>query len=72
MDKGIKIYKNLLWDILDESSQLFILSLLIDLGFDGNCKMEAVIKDDICVMVVKDEIGNEKEFPINILDILNG
>ena len=47
MDKGIKMYKNLLWDILDESSQLFILSLLIDLGFDGNCKMEAVIKDDI-------------------------
>lgn len=67
MDIPIEVYKNLIWEILDDSSKLYIIELLMNQGFKGECK---VIAKDGC-LEVNDNYGNQMILPINILDILN-
>ena len=71
MKKPLKIYNNLLWSILDEGSQLYILDILIQSGFEGDTKIESRIIGDTTKMIVMDESNHKLELPINILDILN-
>lgn len=67
MDEPIKVYKNLIWEILDDGSKLYILELLIERGFKGDCKV--IAKDGS--LEVNDNFNNQLVIPINILDILN-
>jgi hypothetical protein len=71
MDKPIKVYENMIWEILDKGSKLTLLSILMDNGFEGNCKLIAKIDGDVTVLEVNDELGHCMILPINILDILN-
>jgi hypothetical protein len=71
MNEGVHVYGNLLWDILDQESKLFIITLLMENGFDGECKLISVIDGDTTIMEVTDTFGHSMVLPINILDILN-
>lgn len=71
MSKPLKVYNNILWSILDEGSQLYILDLLITQGFKGDVKIESRIIGDTTRIIAKDDCNHELELPINILDILN-
>jgi hypothetical protein len=71
MDKPIKVYENMIWEILDKGSKLTLLSILMDNGFEGDCKLIAKIDGDVTVLEVNDESGHCMILPINILDILN-
>jgi len=71
MNEGVRVYRNLLWDILDQESKLFIITLLMENGFDGECKLISMIDGDTTIMEVTDTFGHSMVLPINILDILN-
>lgn len=71
MNEGVHVYGNLLWDILDQESKLFIITLLMENGFDGECKLISMIDGDTTIMEVTDTFGHSMVLPINILDILN-
>ena len=71
MNEPIKIYENMIWEILDEGSKLTLIEILTNSGFEGNCKMIAKIDGDESVLEVNDESGHNMILPINILDILN-
>ena len=71
MKEPVKLYENLLWEILDDGSKLAVIEILIGSGFDGDCKMIAKIDGETTVLEVRDEHGHELILPINILDILN-
>jgi hypothetical protein len=71
MESPIKIYENMIWEILDEGSKLTLISILMDKGFEGNCKLIAKINGETTVLEVNDETGHNIILPINILDILN-
>lgn len=72
MHYNVSIYKNMLWEILDEGSKIFILTLLIENGFQGECKLISMVAGETTIMKVSDSHGKSLELPINILDILNG
>jgi hypothetical protein len=71
MESPIKIYENMIWEILDEGSKLTLISILMDQGFEGNCKLIAKINGETTILEVNDETGHNIVLPINILDILN-
>lgn len=71
MKEPVKLYENLLWEILDDGSKLAVIEILMESGFDGKCKMIAKIDGETTVLEVRDEHGHELILPINILDILN-
>ena len=71
MESPIKIYENMIWNILDKGSKLTLISILMDHGFEGNCKLIAKINGETTVLEVNDETGHNIILPINILDILN-
>lgn len=71
MDEPICVYKNMIWEILDEGSKLTIIDMLIDNGFVGNCKLIAKIVGDVTVMEINDEYNHQLVLPIDIIDILN-
>lgn len=71
MSEPLKIYENILWSLLDEGSQLYILNILMESGFKGETKIISKIDGDTTIMTVNDKFGHELELPINILDILN-
>lgn len=71
MKEPVKLYENLLWEILDDGSKLAVIEILMGSGFDGDCKMIAKIDGETTVLEVRDEHGHELILPINILDILN-
>lgn len=71
MEKPIKIYNNMIWEILSDDSKLFIIGLLMDNKFEGNCKLISVVDGETTVMEVTDEFKHKLTLPINILDILN-
>lgn len=66
-EKPIVMYKNLLWEILDNGSKLYILGLLIEQGFKGECKL--ITKDG--VLEITDKFGKQLIIPIDILALLN-
>ena len=68
---SVFIYENLLWDILDQSSKLYIITLLIGKGFQGECKLISKVSDDTTIMEVTDNYNHSLVLPIDILDILN-
>ena len=68
MEKPIHVYENLLWDIIDDSSKIYILTLLIENNFSGECIITSVV---VTIIRVTDEKGSLLKLPINILDILN-
>lgn len=68
---GINVYKNMIWEILDNGSKLYVLNLLMEQGFQGECKMISKIAGDTTILEVKDEFGHELVLPIDILSILN-
>jgi hypothetical protein len=71
MKDGVHVYTNLLWDILDQESKLFIITLLIENNFDGECKLTSIIDGETTIIEVTDTFGHSMILPINILDILN-
>lgn len=71
MNEPIKVYKNMIWEILDKGSKLTLLDILMNNGFEGNCKLIAKIDGEVTVLEVNDESGHYMTLPINILDILN-
>lgn len=71
MDDCVSIYKNKIWELLDEGSQLYILTMIIKADFKGECKLTAHIAGDSTTMIIRDNYEHEIEIPINILDILN-
>ena len=71
MKEPVKLYENLLWEILDDGSKLAVIEILVEGGFDGDCKMITKIDGETTVLEVRDEHGHEMILPINILDILN-
>lgn len=71
MEDPIKVYENMIWNILDEGSKLTLISVLMNNGFEGNCKLIAKIDGEVTVLEVNDESGHYMILPINILDILN-
>jgi hypothetical protein len=68
---GIKMYNNMIWEILDDDSKLYILSILTEQGFQGDCKLISVVDGDTTIMEVTDAFEHRLILPINILDILN-
>lgn len=73
-DKGFHIFENMLWDILDDSSKIYVLTLLIKNDFEGECKLTSEIRGEEskqAIIIIRDEKGKEIELPINVLDILN-
>jgi hypothetical protein len=68
---GINVYKNMLWDILDEGSKLYILDMLMKQEFQGDCKMISKINGDTTILEIKDNFDHELVLPIDILSILN-
>jgi hypothetical protein len=73
-DKGFHFYENMLWDILDDSSKIYVLTLLIKNDFEGECKITSEIRGEEskqAIIIIRDEKGKEMELPINVLDILN-
>lgn len=71
MSNPIIIYKNMIWEILDQGSKLAILSLLMENGFEGNCKVISEVANGTTVLKFTDDFNHEMVLPINILDILN-
>lgn len=71
MNKPIKIYENMIWEILNEGSKLTLISLLTDSGFEGDCKLIAKVEGESTILEINDELGHNLTLPINILDILN-
>lgn len=71
MNKPIKIYENMIWEILNEGSKLTLISLLMDSGFEGDCKIIAKVEGESTILEINDELGHNLILPINILDILN-
>jgi hypothetical protein len=71
MNKPIKIYENMIWEILNEGSKLTLISLLMDSGFEGDCKLIAKVEGESTILEINDELGHNLILPINILDILN-
>lgn len=67
----LSIYKNILWDLLDEGSQSYILSIITDQGFKEECKLISKVVGDKTVMFISDNHDHELEIPIDILDIIN-
>ena len=73
-DKGFLIFENMLWDILDDSSKIYVLTLMIKNDFEGECKLTSEIRGEEskqAIIIIRDEKGKEMELPINVLDILN-
>lgn len=71
MDEPIKVYKNMIWEILSNESKLFILELLIQSEFKGDCKLISVVEGGSTIMEIRDNYDHYMVLPINILDILN-
>jgi hypothetical protein len=71
MDEPIKVYKNMIWEILSDESKLFILELLIQSEFKGDCKLISVVEGGSTIMEIRDNYDHYMVLPINILDILN-
>jgi hypothetical protein len=71
MEKPINIYKNLLWDILDDESKLTLIGILIKNGFEGDCKITTKIDGDSSVLEVRDESNHYLLLPVDIIDMLN-
>ena len=71
MNDSLHIYENLIWDILDDRSKIYILTLMIKNEFRGECKITAKVVDNGSVINLKDENGKELDLPLDILDILN-
>ena len=71
MNDSLHIYENLIWDILDDRSKIYILTLMIKNEFRGECKITAKVVDGGSIINLKDEGGKELDLPIDILDILN-
>ena len=69
---GLVMYKNMIWEILDQGSKLMVLTILLENGFQGNCKLISKVDGNTTIMEVTDEFGHQLILPINILDILNG
>lgn len=72
---NLHIYENMLWNIIDDASKIYILTLLIKNDFEGECKVIAKADkkspDYRIIILLRDENGKEMELPINVLDILN-
>lgn len=68
---GLKVYNNMLWDILDQSSKLYVLDILLERGFQGECKLISKVAGETTIMEVTDNFGHSLILPIDILDILN-
>lgn len=71
MNDPIHVYRNLIWEILDEGSKLTLIGIMLDNGFVGSCKLTAKIEGDVTVMEVNDENGHHLVLPIDIIEILN-
>lgn len=71
MTKPVLVTKNILWSLLDETSQLYIISLLLKNGFAGETKLTSEVSGNTTIIIVKDEYNHEMELPIDILNILN-
>lgn len=71
MDEPIRVYKNMIWEILSDESKLFILELLIQGEFKGDCKLISVVEGGTTIMEIRDNYDHYMVLPINILDILN-
>ena len=71
MDEPIKMYRNMIWDILDDGSKLTVIGILMQNEFSGDCKLISKVDGNITVMEVNDNYGHQLILPINILDILN-
>ena len=67
----IKVYENMIWDILDEGSKLYIITMLTERGFQGDCKLISKVAGETTIMEVTDSFEHQLIIPINILDILN-
>lgn len=64
-------YNNMIWYILDDESKEFIIALLTKQGFQGECKLIAVVNEGIANLQVTDNYEHSIVLPIDILDILN-
>lgn len=73
---NIRVKQNYIWSMLDEGSQLWILSLLLEQGFTGNVTVigKPSVKEDGSIPIelyIEDENEHSITLPINMLDILN-
>lgn len=71
VEKPINVYKNLLWEILDDESKLALIGILINNGFVGDCKITSKIEGGTSVLEVVDEYEHYLLLPIDILEMLN-
>lgn len=71
VEKPINIYKNLLWEILDDESKLVLIGILINNGFIGDCKITSKVEGEVSVLEVRDEYDHYLLLPIDILEMLN-
>ena len=67
----IKPYENMIWYILDDESKEFVISYLAEQGFQGECKLVAIINGDVTNLQITDNYEHSLVLPIDILDILN-
>jgi hypothetical protein len=67
----ITVYENLIWDILDDESKTFIMGILANQEFEGECKLIAKINSEVTELEITDNFNHSLVLPINILDILN-
>ena len=71
VEKPINVYKNLLWEILDDESKLALIGILINNSFVGDCKITSKVKGEASVLEVVDEYEHYLLLPIDILEMLN-
>jgi hypothetical protein len=71
VEKPINIYKNLLWEILDDESKLVLIGILMNNGFVGDCKITSKVEGETSVLEVRDEYDHYLLLPIDILEMLN-
>lgn len=71
MEKPLFVYKNMIWEILDQGSKLALITILLENGFEGDCRVIAKIEGETTVLEFRDKLNHSLVLPINILDILN-
>ena len=71
VEKPINVYKNLLWEILDDESKLALIGILINNGFVGDCKITSKVEGEASVLEVVDDYEHYLLLPIDILEMLN-
>lgn len=67
----LRVIPNKLWNLLNDSSKLAVIDLLLSEGFEGEVRLIGVVKGNTTVIEVENKQGKELVLELDILSILN-